>query len=150
MMIVTAPVLPPWQGDARLAIEGEPPLKFDAQLSGPVVNLGLRHWPTLEGRVIRGLKPGDRIALWVKMPAPELDPVCGMRCSESPHFQGDSHCFCSAACRDKYLRDPDQYTRNGFRGQQLRLTMRDDRTDQLVLTVPIVLGGEEVSHGSHH
>ncbi len=150
MVIVTAPVMPPWQGDARLAIEGEPPLEFDAQLSSPVVNLGLRHWPKLDGRVVRGLKSGDRIALWVKVPAPELDPVCGMRCSEVPRFVASDHCFCSAACRERYVGDPGQYTRNGYRGQQLRLTMRDERTQQLVLTVPIVLGGGEGSHGSHH
>lgn len=150
MMIVTAPVMPPWQGDARLAIEGEPPLDFQAQLSGPVLDFGLRHWPKLDGRVLRGLKSGDRIALWVKLPAPDLDPVCGMRCAESPRFEASEHCFCSASCRDRYLKEPAQFTRNGYRGQQLRFTMRDDRTNQLVMSVPIVLGGGEGSHGDHH
>jgi YHS domain-containing protein len=148
IVVVTAPVFPPWRGDARLAIEGEPPLEFEAELSRPVVDLGLHHLPTMEGRVVRGLEPGDRIALWVNLAAPELDPVCGMRCTEATRAAG--HCFCSTECRNTYLRNPDQYTRNGYRGQPLRLTMRDEQTGQLVMTVPIVLGGKEGSHGSHH
>jgi YHS domain-containing protein len=148
MVVVTAPVSPPWHGDARLAIEGEPPLEFEAQLSRPVVNLGLRHLPTMEGRVVRGLEPGDRIALWVNLAAPELDPVCGMRCTEAIRDAG--HCFCSTECHATYLRNPDRYTRGGYRGQPLRLTMRDDRTGQLVMTVPISLGGGKGSHGAHH
>ncbi len=68
-VVLTAPVVGAWRGDARLSVEGEAPLPFDASLSGPVVDLGFHHWPRLEGAVIRDLVPGDRIALWVSFTA---------------------------------------------------------------------------------
>lgn len=150
MVVLTAPVLPPWQGDARIALEGEPPLDFEAHLSRPVVDLGLHHLPTLDGRVLRGLRPGDRIALWVSLPAPDLDPVCGMRCAGDAQLQAGGHCFCSAKCRDAFLRDPSRHDKAGFRGQTLRLTMRDDKTGQPILSVPVMLGGKGGGHGDHH
>ncbi len=110
MLVVTAPVIPPWRGDARLAIEGDPLLDFKTELSGPVLDLGLHHLPRLDGRVLRGLRAGDRIALWVQIDAPQA----------------------------------------AYHGQQLRLTMRDERTAEPLLTLPVVLGGKGDGHGHHH
>src|SRR5512146_2692425 len=64
-LVATATVLPPWSGDARLSIEGDPPLRWSAALSRPVVDLGVYDFPRLEGDVIRGLRPRHHIALWV-------------------------------------------------------------------------------------
>lgn len=150
MLVLTAPVAPPWHGDARIAIEGEPALDFEVFLSRPVVDLGLHHVPALEGRVLRGLRPGDRIALWLRLAAPVLDPVCGMRCSADSASRVAGRCFCSAHCRDSYLRDPSRHEQAGYRGQELRLTLRDERTGQAVLGIPIVLGGKGGRHGAHH
>lgn len=69
-VVVTAPVLPPWRGDARIELEGEPALDWSVELSQPVLDLGLRRWPRLDGRVLRGLAPGDKLALWVDLAAP--------------------------------------------------------------------------------
>jgi YHS domain-containing protein len=150
MVVLTAPVAPPWHGDARLAIEGKPALDFEAHMSAPAVDLGLHHLPKLDGRILRGLAPGDRIALRISVNAPELDPVCGMRCAGEPELEAGGHCFCSAHCRDAFLQDPGRYGQAGYRGQELRLTMRDDHTGQPILSVPIVLGGKGGRHGDHH
>ncbi len=46
-------------------------------------------------------------------PAPETDPVCGMKVrAESPHralHDGRAHAFCSAKCADKFRQDPARY-----------------------------------------
>ena len=77
VLVATAPVLPPWAGDARVSVEGEPPMAWELEVSRPAVDLGLRRWPKQDGDRIRGLRPGDRLALWVKLVPPPADPVCG-------------------------------------------------------------------------
>jgi hypothetical protein len=66
-LVATATVLPPWSGDARISVEGDPPLGWSAALSRPAVDLGVHDFPRLEGDVIRGLRPRHRIALWVDL-----------------------------------------------------------------------------------
>jgi hypothetical protein len=70
-LVATATVLPPWSGDARISVEGDPPLRWSAALSRPAVDLGVHDFPRLEGDVIRGLRPRHRIALWVDLRAGE-------------------------------------------------------------------------------
>jgi hypothetical protein len=63
-LVATARVVPPYRGDARLVLEGEPPIPWRVELSRPAIDLGLHRWPRLEGDVLRGIEPGQRIALW--------------------------------------------------------------------------------------
>lgn len=65
--IVTATVLPPYHGDARVVLEGAPPLESEIYLAGPIINLKLRRTPVFENHVLKDLRPGDRIALWLVM-----------------------------------------------------------------------------------
>jgi hypothetical protein len=65
--LVTATVLPGYHGNARLALEGSPPLPWEMHLTAPAVDLGLRRKPRLENRTLIDLQPRDRIALWLVM-----------------------------------------------------------------------------------
>ncbi len=144
-LVVTAPVLAPWRGDARLSLEGEPPLDWSVELTQPIVDLHLRRWPRLEGKVLRGLEPGDRLALWVDVAAPVVDPVCGMPCT--PGLEEGGRCFCSESCRASFRADPAQRGP----GAAYALVLRDEATRRPLMTIPIRLGGEGGGHaGAHH
>lgn len=148
-IVLTAPVVGPWRGDARISLEGgEGPLPFDVSLSRPPVDLGFHHWPRLDGKVLRDLAPGDRLALWVSFEAATRDPVCGMTCAPG-WLEAGGRCFCSTACRDAYVADPTRY-RPGPSGRPTRLVLRDDRDGAELLSLPITLGGKGGGHGAHH
>ena len=152
-VIITATVLPPWSGDVRVAVEGDPPPTFTVRLSEPVVDLGLRLRPTFDHGVIRGLRPGDRPALWLVIEPTFIDPVCGWRMAD-PAFKverdGEFFRFCSRRCRDLFLGLPTvpEGAANGhFRYD---VVFEDAASGATVLRIPIVIGGaEEVGHGGH-
>ena len=73
-LVVTGAVLPPYQGDARVVVEGEPALSYSVYGSDPIVDLGLRRRPYFDGLTLTGLQPRDRFTLWVVMRRPEVDP----------------------------------------------------------------------------
>jgi hypothetical protein len=149
ILVATARVIPPYRGDARLVLEGEPPLPWRAEVSRPVVDLGLHRWPRLEGDVLRGLEPGQRLALWVALgPIPETDPVCGMRCEEGALRDG-GRCFCSEPCLAAWRRGGAAGERGA--GGGYRLALRDVASGQPVLTIPVRFGAEGGGHaGAHH
>jgi len=153
VVVVTAPVIPPWRGDARLSVEGEPPMAWELEVSRPVVDLGLHRWPVQDRDRIRGLEPRDRLALWVKLAPPAADPVCGMPCGPGAIREAVARreeCFCSEACRDAFRADPARHPpRRADRGTW-RIVLRDDATGQPLLTVPVVLGGKEAGRDAPH
>ena len=73
-LVVTGTILPPYRGDARVVVEGEPPLSYSVYGSNPIVDLGLRRRPYFDEPTLTGLQPRDRFTLWVVMRRPELDP----------------------------------------------------------------------------
>jgi YHS domain-containing protein len=153
VVIVTAPVLPPWRGDAVVAVEGEPAIAWELEVSRPVVDLGLHRWPVQDGRRIRGLQPRDRLAMWVKLTPPPADPVCGMPCGEGSArhaVEGREECFCSEACWEAFRADPKRHPSRRVDRGRWALTLRDDASGAPLLTVPIALGGEEAGHETPH
>ena len=155
MLIVTATVLPPYQGDVRVTLEGSPSVPCEIHASNPVLDLGLHSWPKFKDNTFFGLKPGDRPALWVKMKPPVVDPVCGMAAEErfSRHREnGKEYRFCSAACLKTFLRDPEKY-RDGDRARgKYTLAFTDTGTGASVLNVPVIFTGrgEARNAGEHH
>lgn len=153
-LVLTATVLPPFRGDALLSVEGSPPMGWDAELSRPVVDLGVHRWPSLDGDALRGLAPRDRVALWVKLRPPRADPVCGMACREGSvgeAFAGREECFCSERCRDAFRADPARFPPRPVDRGTWAIALREAGSGRALLTVPIVLGGEEGGHaGEHH
>jgi hypothetical protein len=149
-VVLTARVMPPWRGDVRVELTGEPPLDWSMEVARPVVDLGLHRWPRQDGRVLRGLAPGDKLALWLTFAAPERDPVCGMPCAPgSPRVAG--RCFCGEECRLAFAGNPRAPRRVPATTLAYDLVLRDEATDKVVLTVPLRLGGEGGGHaGGHH
>jgi YHS domain-containing protein len=104
---------------------------------------------------IRDLQPGDRIALWVVMKPPVLDPVCGMTYREgfsTIPYAGREYVFCSNKCIDTFNKNPEKYKdRSSIKGIY-NLAFYDTKTNRPVLSVPIFFKGKEESAdaGEHH
>lgn len=153
VVVATATVVPPWRGDARVAVEGEPAMEWQLEVSRPVVGLGLHRFPVQDGDVIRGLRPRDRLAMWVKLSPPVADPVCGMACEERSlrrSAAGREECFCSEACWERFRTDPARHPRRPVDRGRWALTLRDEASGEAVLTVPVVLGGKEAGGEAPH
>jgi len=144
-LIATAAVIPPYRGDARVVLEGEPRIDHAIYLSGPVVDLGLRRNPELRDNVICGLQPRDRIALWVVMKPPMTDPVCGAPYRDGflgVAHEGRDYVFCCRRCAQAFSLEPERYRNNiGVRGRY-RLAFYDTKTNRPVLNVPIEFQGK--------
>lgn len=148
-VIVTATVLPPWSGDVRVAVEGDPPPAFVMHLFEPVLDLGLRRRPIFDNGVIRGVRAGDRLALWLVLEPTFVDPVCGWRMAD-PAFkverEGEFYRFCSRRCRDRFVASPGiaEGAANGhFR---YRIVFEDPAREAAVLQIPVLVGGGEEEH----
>lgn len=141
-LVATAAVIPPWRGDARVSLEGDAAFEWSLALDEPVVDLGLHDFPRLDGDVIRGLAPRERIALWLTLrPRAGVDPVCGMPCGAEAPVE-DGRCFCSAACRDAH--------RAGGPRTSASLAFRDAATGAPLLTVPVGYGAGGGAGHAHH
>ena len=99
-LVLTGTVLPPYQGDARVVVEGEPALPYSVYGSDPIVDLGLRHRPYFDDQTLTGLQPRDRFTVWVVIRPPEsrasgkynvtfFDTVTNSPVLQIPVFFGD-------------------------------------------------------------
>ncbi len=144
-LIATATVVPPYRGDARVVLEGKPLIDHRIYLSGPVVDLGLRRNPELRDNVIRGLQPRDRIALWVVMKPPAMDPVCGMAAGDGflkTSYAGREYFFCEEACAQAFKENPGKYADNDRVRGRYSLALYDTKTNRPVLRVPVMFKGK--------
>lgn len=107
-LIVTATVIPPYSGDVRLVFEGEPELDYEIFFNEPVIDLGLRRRPEFREPVLQGLKPRDRLAIWLV-----IRPA--------------------APAKGEY-----------------RLAFYDIRSENAVLSVPVIFKEEGGEDGEHH
>lgn len=153
--ITTATVLPPYRGDVSVHLEGEPALDYDIRFAGPVVDLGLRRRPEFKDGVLYGVKPLDRLALWVLMRSVPTDPVCGMSVKEGDRsytHQGKMHRFCGEGCLASFRKAPDRYRGEKRPRGIYNLAFHDTNTAKPVLKVPLIFKGKEESHasGGHH
>jgi YHS domain-containing protein len=155
MLIATATVIPPYRGDARVVLEGMPQMDYELFLSGPVVDFGLKEFPKLNGDIIYDLKPKDRLALWVKMRPPAVDPVCGM--AHGPGFirrtyLDKEYAFCNQMCVDEFFKASDRYADEDSVRGKYTLAFYDTKTDKQILSVPLVFQGkeDEADESAHH
>ncbi len=155
MLIATATVLPPYRGDVRVVLEGEPAMEYEIHSSGPIVDLGLYPWPAFKEGIFYGLKPKDRPALWVKMKPPVLDPVCGMTIKDRKliaYFGGKEYRFCSRDCLELFRKNSSAYEGRGHARGKYTLAFYDTKTANPVLSIPIIIRGkgETSDAGAHH
>lgn len=153
-LIATATVIPPYRGDARVVLEGKPSIEHGIYLSGPVLDLGIRRNPELRDNVIHGLQPKDRIALWVVMKPPAIDPICGMAYQDGfieASYAGKEYFFCSEACARAFTDSPAQYKDNDTVKGRYNLAFYDTQTNRPVLRVPVIFKGRgEAAHAGGH
>ncbi len=74
-LVVTGTILPPYRGDARITVDGGPPIPVIVRGSDPIIDLGLRRRPHFKDRTLTGLKPNDRFTVWVVMQPTEPMPA---------------------------------------------------------------------------
>lgn len=153
-LIATATVIPPYKGNAKVVLEGEPKMDYEIYLSEPVVDLKLHRKPELKDSVLYDLQPKDRIALWVLMKPPVVDPVCGMAYKKSftrHTHDGKDLFFCSESCLETFRKEPDKYKDMGVRGKYM-LAFYDTTTGKSVLNVPVIFKAKGDAHnaGEHH
>lgn len=154
-LIATATVIPPYRGDAKVVIEGNPEIDYKIYFSEPVIDLGIRRKPRFRDNVLYDLQPKDRLALWVAMKPPVLDPVCNMayqREFTKEHLDGKDYFFCSDGCRNAFRADPLKYRgRENVRGNYT-LAFYDTKTGKAVLRVPLIFKGkgDMKDAGEHH
>ena len=123
-------------------------------LSGPILDLGLKRLPKLRENILYELKPRDRIALWVLMHPPEIDPICGMAFEEGfacYSYDGQDYFFCADGCLESFKRAPDKYKDNNTIHGKYTLALYNQKNHQPVLKIPFVFRGKEAIHaGGHH
>lgn len=67
VLIATAGVMPPYRGDARVVLEGDPNLTATFHNSEVPIDLGVYRHPAFRDNTYYDLRPKDRIALWIKI-----------------------------------------------------------------------------------
>lgn len=67
VVTVTGVVKPPYRGNARVVLEGEPQMDYQIHFSRPVIDLGMHHGPSFADGVLEGLEPRDRFGLRIVM-----------------------------------------------------------------------------------
>lgn len=154
-LIATATVIPPYRGDAKVVLEGEPKMDYRIYSSGPVVDLRLHRWPEFKDNILYDLQPKDRIALWVVMKPPLVDPVCGMAYMDGfiKHaYRGKDYYFCSEGCLSSFRHEPEKYKdRDSVRGKYT-LAFYDTKTGKALLRVPVIFKrkGDRKDAGEQH
>jgi YHS domain-containing protein len=144
-LISTATVIPPFRGNARVVLEGSPPIDHDILLTAPVIDLGIHDLPEFRDNTLYGLEPGDRIALWVVMRPPVLDPVCGMARDDgfiSYNHNGKDFYFCGEGCLEKFKERPGKYEESDRVKGKYTLAFYDTETEKPVLSVPLIFKGK--------
>jgi len=74
-LVITGTILPPYQGETRVTVDGGEPVPFIVRGSDPIIDLALRHRPYFEDGILTGLQPRDRFTIWVVMDPDEPMPV---------------------------------------------------------------------------
>lgn len=99
VLIATAGVVPPYSGNARVVLEGDSTLKATFHDSGPAIDLGIHRQPEFRDNTYYGLRPKDKIALWVKIRR-DHDAVAGQTVHEGKGIFGQAVAPPCAQCDD--------------------------------------------------
>jgi len=148
-VIATATVLPPYRGDARIVLEGNPQMTYSLHNSGPVIDLGVHHLPKFEDNVFYGLQPRDRLAFWLVM-----KPAQGSNLSESGKTESaelNTESRGTHSCCPLHAETSESASSGREGGEELALTFYDTRTNQPVLRIPVIFKAKgKGNHASEH
>lgn len=77
-VVVTAAVMPPWRGGAKVSLEGNSLWDWQVHASEPVVDLGVHRQPRWQDGAFHDLQPRDRLVVWLQLRRPQQqDPKRG-------------------------------------------------------------------------
>jgi YHS domain-containing protein len=151
--ITTATVLPPYRGNARVVLEGYPKMDYDIRFTSPVIDLGLKRLPTFRDNILYDLQPGDKLALWILMHPPDIDPICGMGYEEGfIHYShgGKDYFFCAEGCLKAFKETPDQYEGKDRPNAKYTLAFYDAAEGNSLLKVPLIFRGKGAGNAVGH
>jgi YHS domain-containing protein len=154
-IVVTSTVIPPYRGDIKMALEGEPQIPYEIRSSlPPRFNLGVHKWYSIEGDIVKSVKPRDKFILWLILKPNPVDPVCGMEGKEeiTESYSGKRYRFCREGCREEFRESPEKFRDNDYMRGKYNLVFYDTKTDKPVLNLPIILKdkNEKETEGSGH
>ena len=132
-LIMTGVVLPPVQGELRVALEGQPAMSYVLYNSEPLVKLGIHRQPDFDKNLLSGVQSGDRLGLWVVM-----------------HPQSYDYLFTETSAEDP----AEMSSEAGLEKEApLSLNFYAAASGKKLLGIPVVftdLEPEGGSHGAHH
>lgn len=136
-LIVTARVIPPLWGDARVVLEGAPDRSCSLHNAEPALRLPFLHRPTFRDQTYFDLRPNDRIALWVVLKKRDGS-------APQPSVTAAPAATVTSCCPQTAAGGAAPASRES-RGPQL--AFYDTRSNERLLTVPISFGSRG---GSRH
>jgi hypothetical protein len=144
-LIATAAVIPPYRGDIRVAVEGEPRFSWEIYETRPAVALNIHHRPDYRDNTFYNLRPKDRLAVWVRMrPVGTVKAVTAKATAANTserHRNGGSED--GDAHMDSETDDCESMAHRGYRRTNgLSLTFRDASTGEKLLGIPIIFKGK--------
>jgi len=142
VLIATATVLPPYRGDARVVLEGDPAMRYEIYDSRPVFDLGLHRHPSFEGNTLQDLQPKDRLALWVVM-RPEAASTSSIEALLPPAGGSKAEDSCCPVPEGSGPVAADVHSQPSSADGKLALTFYDTRTNKQVLRIPIIFSNED-------
>jgi hypothetical protein len=135
-LIVTAKVVPPFRGDARVVLEEAPGYSYVVHNSEPAIKLPFHHRPAFQDNVYHDLRPNDRVALWVVMKKKAQLPVA------QQHKGNDAEPSCCPLGPESQDVAPAKLgQRPKVKGPML--AFYDTRSNERLLAVPIRFTGTE-------
>ena len=148
-VITTATVLPPYRGDARIVLEGNPKMTYSLHNSGPIIDLGVHRRPTFQDNVFYGLQPRDRLALWLVMKPAQESNLTEPEKTESGESNAGSVSGQTSCPLHEETTESGSIGRVG--GEKLALSFYDTRTNQPVLRIPVIFKANgKGNHASEH
>lgn len=152
-LIATATVVPPYRGDVRVAVEGEPAMDFMIYNSEPVVDLGVFRHPAFRNNVLYDLRPKDKIALWVVM-KPKGSALPGHANPEQASDVTANGSCCEIPAPEAATKAEEHPTAHGNGNKDPRtkqfLAFYDVDTNARVLQVPIIYRDKEGTANATH
>lgn len=136
-IIATGTVLPPYRGDVRVALEGQPSLDYRIYNSRPVIDLGLFRHPKFSNYILHDLRPKDKIALWVVMTPKQKITDPALTGVVSRDNAGPPDC-CETPAPSVHPAGERSYGQQVRKGQRLAIMFYDTKTEKQMLRIPVI------------
>jgi hypothetical protein len=141
-IIATGTVRPPFQGDVRVALEGQPEFDYRIYNSRPVVDLGFFRRPRFINDTFYDIRPEDKVALWVVMTPRKKDANRPWTTQTSAGGLPASQCCEPPAITGGGSGRRHEGTQGPIKGERLSIAFYDTKTEKQVMRIPIIFKGK--------